>query len=185
MNPNFMVLGLPRSGTTWLANWLTTDRSLCLHDPFNELPEHWPRDDRRWGISCTGSYLLKGWVERQSCPVAVIERDPMECRRSLRALYPDGEVDAFVPALNAVRGRRWQFADLWEERTAQALWEYLLPGLPFDAIRYRLLREMNVQCHKWEVNAEVVGELIKRGLMEGPALAKEKAKCPGGMQQQR
>src|SRR5262245_11295408 len=28
----FFVPGLPRSRTAWLANWLTTDTSLCLHD---------------------------------------------------------------------------------------------------------------------------------------------------------
>jgi hypothetical protein len=59
-----------------LANWLTTDRTLCLHDPFSrQLPEHWPRDHRRRGISCTGAYLLPGWLAQQRCPVFVIERD--------------------------------------------------------------------------------------------------------------
>ena len=28
-----MVIGLPRSRTTWMANWLTTTDTLCLHDP--------------------------------------------------------------------------------------------------------------------------------------------------------
>ena len=32
-NDRLRVFALPRSGTAWLANWLTTDRSLCLHDP--------------------------------------------------------------------------------------------------------------------------------------------------------
>jgi hypothetical protein len=56
---DFIVLGLPRSATTWLANWLTTDRSLCLHDPFAKtLPEQWDAGGKRLGISCTGAYLM-------------------------------------------------------------------------------------------------------------------------------
>lgn len=184
MNPDFIVLGLPRSGTTWLANFLTTDRSLCLHDPFNELPEHWPLDGRRWGISCTGAYMLTGWLKRQQCPVAVIERDPTECAASLRvAGYGSGDVSGLLPCFMAAKGRRFRFADLWTETGARSLWEHVLPGLPFDGIRYRLLAEMNVQPHKWEVNAEVVGELVQRGLMDGSVQCQGERECPGGMQQ--
>lgn len=183
MNPDFIVLGLPRSGTTWIANWLTTDRTLCLHDPFNDLPERWPRDGRRWGISCTGSYLLKGWLQRQTCPVAVIERAPVDCSASLKALGYEGGVDALLDPFAAIRGRRWRFADLWDADAAREIWDYVMPGLSFDSLRYRLLTGMNVQPHKWEVNAEVVGELIERGLMDGPDIAKEIGKCPGGTQQ--
>lgn len=28
----FFIAGLPRSRTAWLANWFTTDTSICLHD---------------------------------------------------------------------------------------------------------------------------------------------------------
>ena len=31
---DFMVLALPRSGTAWVANLLTTDTSLCIHEAF-------------------------------------------------------------------------------------------------------------------------------------------------------
>lgn len=31
-NPPFFVTGLPRSRTSWLANWLTTDTTHCYHD---------------------------------------------------------------------------------------------------------------------------------------------------------
>ena len=30
---DFMVVGLPRSGTAWLANWFTTERAMCWHEP--------------------------------------------------------------------------------------------------------------------------------------------------------
>lgn len=157
---NFIVLGLPRSGTTWLANWLTTGQSLCLHDPFNRLPEHWPRDARRLGVSCTGAYLLPGWLERQSCPVAVIERDEADCEASAQRMGLS--VCGLRERLQAVEGRRWRFDDLWNETKARELWAFLLPGIEFDALRYRLLREMRVEPTSWVADSDVATEVFKR-----------------------
>jgi hypothetical protein len=166
MNVDFCVLGLPRSGTTWLANWLTTERSVCLHDPFRFLPEQWPRDGRRFGVSCTGGYLMPKWLDRQECPIAVIERDPADCDASL-ARMGLGKVGVLAPELARVDGRRWRFADLWNEDRAHDLWAFLLPGVPFDALRYRLLRDMQVQPHPrtWQPDAQVLRELAVRGLL--------------------
>lgn len=142
----FMVLAYPRSGTTWLANWLTTDRSLCLHDPLAyAMPQDWPVDARVRGISCTGSYLLPEWLQGYRCPIAVIERDRRDCDASLAALDLPAYGDVATAALDDVNGRRFAFAALWDEAEAAKLWAYLLPQIPFDAIRYRLLRDMQVQ----------------------------------------
>ena len=159
---DFIVLGLPRSGTTWLANWLTTDRSLCLHDPFQRaLPETWDAGGKRLGISCTGAYLLPGWLEAQSCPVAVIERDPEACDASLQRMGL-GSTWPLRRAFKRARGKRWRFDDIWNEKKARALWAFLLPGLPFDSARYRLLREMQIQPREWTPDLEVMGEVFKR-----------------------
>lgn len=144
---DFIVLAYPRSGTTWLANWLTTDRSLCLHDPFSHgMPDVWPVDGRIRGISCTGSYLLGDWLAQYTCPVVILERDRADCDASLHAVG----LGAFASAasterLDTMAAYRFAFDDLWHEDTARALWAYLLPTIPFDAIRYRLLRDMQVQ----------------------------------------
>lgn len=162
MSVDFIVLGLPRSGTTWLANWLTTERSLCLHDPFaTALPERWPRDGRRFGISCTGAYLLPKWLKAQECAVAVIQRDPAACEASLARIGLGG-LGGLPAALQGVDGRRWQFADLWDEDTARELWTFLLPGIAFDAPRYRLLREMRIEPKEIVADMDVAAEVIKR-----------------------
>jgi hypothetical protein len=159
----FIVLGLPRSGTTWLANWLTTDKSLCLHDPFaRSLPEQWEGGLKRLGISCTGAYLMPKWLAMQDCPVAINERDPGECDACLQRLgLPDtGPLrEAFANA----DGRRWRFSDIWNEDKARELWAFLLPGLPFDTARYRLLREMRIEPRDYGMDPAVVHELMERG----------------------
>lgn len=158
-----MVLGLPRSGTAWCANWLTTDRSLCLHDPFSRrLPEHWPFDHRKRGISCTGAYLLPGWLRQHHCPLVVVERDRGACDASLKAMGLPETTDAMVAALDAVDAPRFAFADLWDEAKAKGLWKYLVPGVPFDAPRYRQLRGMNVQTAQWTPDWEVAREVFRR-----------------------
>jgi hypothetical protein len=164
---DFIVLAYPRSGTTWLANWLTTDRSLCLHDPFAiGLPEAWPRDHRVRGISCTGSYMVEGFLDQFDCPVAIIERDRAECDRSLAAAGLSG-VGISTKALDAIDALRVPFEDLWNPAVARILWAHLLPTVPFDAIRYEMLCDMQVQPHmgKWTADAATMQHLLDAGLV--------------------
>lgn len=163
---DFIVLGLPRSGTTWLANWLTTADSLCVHDPFaHRLPEQVAamRDRARLGIACTGTYLMPALLAAHTGPIAVIERDPAACTASLRRAGLD---PVLMPErLRDVRGRRWRFEDLWIEEKARELWAFLLPDVAFDATRYRLLRDMRIEPRHYDLNPSVLAELVARGLL--------------------
>lgn len=165
---DFIVLGLPRSGTTWLANWLTTERSLCLHEPFSYgMPAAWPMDERRRGISCTASYLMRDWLDHYHCPTAIIERDPAACDASLDAMGLPGTAPVYR-AFARAEGRRFAFESLWHEDGARALWDFLLPGVPFDALRYRVLQDMQVQPHmgKWMPDMATLSTLIARGIFQ-------------------
>src|SRR4249919_677486 len=117
-----MVLGLPRSGTTWLANWLA----------------------------------------KQHCPTVVITRDRAACDASLAKMGLPAITDDMVAALDAVQAPRVAFADLWNEASAKRLWNRLLPGVAFDAPRYRQLRGLNVQERNWTPDWKVMGEVLKR-----------------------
>jgi hypothetical protein len=168
---DFLVLGLPRSGTTWLANWLTSAGALCLHDPFARLlPEDVEAqrpDGQRLGVSCTGAFMLPSWIAQQDCPTAIIERDPAACDRSLSKIRLPA-ASYLRPALDATAGRRWAFADLWDEDRAAELWAFLRPDAPFDSPRYRLLRAMRVEPVAYTLDHTVVLELQRRGLFQLP-----------------
>lgn len=146
----FAVFGLPRSGTTWAANWLTDAGALCLHDP---IADHAPAEllrldlGRPWGVSCTGLWAFEDVARQvaQRCPVVVLERDPAAsdaalCRLGMSAL-PGWLHDRFRSA----PGVRLPFDALWREEGARLIWSILRPDAPFDVRRWRLLRDIRVE----------------------------------------
>lgn len=137
----FMLLGAPRSGTAWAANWLTTERSLCLHEPLYRLT-HAQLDARRGsrilGIACTVSALLD--INCHPARKVVLHREPAEIRQSMERLCIAGDYD--FAALDHVEGRHYPWQALFE--TPAPIYEYLLEQ-PFDAERHDLLRGLNVQ----------------------------------------
>lgn len=147
---HFMVLGGPRSATTWAANWLTTDTTICLHDPLFEyepaqLERMSFRGGKRFGISCTGSTLYPDWVNSLKCPKLVLYRDVNEINTSLRAL---GFVE-LIPSRNearlaAIKNAMFiHYEDMFALSRAAIIAKYL--GVPFDPDRYDVIRQMRVE----------------------------------------
>lgn len=147
---HFMLLGGPRSATTWAANWLTTDNTICLHDPLLEYETHQLermafRGGKRLGISCTGSTLFPEWVNTQKCPKVVLVRDVREINTSLRAL---GLVE-LIPSrhearLAAIKNAMFvHYEDMFALTKAAIIAKHL--GVPFDVDRYDVLRQMRIE----------------------------------------
>lgn len=168
----FMVLGGQRSATTWAANWLTTDKTFCLHDPLMsyKIPhlEALQFPGRRKGIACTASYLYPQWVIKQKARKVLLYRDPVEINERLDALgLPrvnvlehnqrlETLIDAGIPV--------WDWQALFEVKTAVDIWKHLLPDIPFDLHRHHLLTGMNVQpqFNRLEFGKEAMGELVAK-----------------------
>jgi hypothetical protein len=156
--PDFIVLGLPRSGTAWLSVWLD-----CHHDP-----QGWMLPEQiRGGMVCTGAHLLPSWLQAQRCPVAIIERDHRDCDVSLRRIGLVETTARERELFAQVEGRRWRFADIWEEDKARELWAFLV-SRPFDADRYHRLKRMRIELREHTTNLAIAAELLRRGLLEVP-----------------
>lgn len=148
----FMVLGLPRSGTAWLANWLTAGPVLCWHEPLRYLSpldlEGVGAPERRLGIADTGLLMLyPDWVAMQPARKLIVHRDLVAVNESLARLALPLMTVEQERRLWAVEGWHISFAQLFQDRPAvlqQAL-DWLVPGVAFDEPRYRVLKEMNVQ----------------------------------------
>jgi hypothetical protein len=146
----FMILGGPRSATTWAANLFTTDTTICLHDPLLEYTaarlEHMTfPGGQRLGISCTASTLWPDWVNSQKCPKVVLVRDVAQINLSLRAL---GLVELIEKRhherLAAVKRAMFvPYDDLFEMPKAACIAQHL--RVPFDPHRYDVLRQMRIE----------------------------------------
>lgn len=156
----FMVIAAPRSGTTWAANWLTTDTTLCLHDPLFQ--HHYSELDaipskKMVGVSCTGLYNFPEWVNAHPARKIILHRDLKEINQSLAAIgLPEL---ASISGLDAIEGYHCDWMDIFERPAG--LYEHLL-GKEFDAERHKYLAEIEMQpkFSKLPVNHALTHRLI-------------------------
>lgn len=147
MSIEFMLLAAPRSATTWASNWLTTDATLCLHDPL----WRWTKEEldgiqtpRRLGIACTGLALFPEWVNAHPARKIILHRDLDEVDESLKRIGMTACGEQWNGVLDRIKGVHLEWSELFTR--PQYIYEYLLDR-PFDAERWACLREMNVQPH--------------------------------------
>lgn len=144
----FMVIGLPRSGTTWAANWLSTDDCLVQHDPlYYRHYSEWPANYQ--AVSCTGIWRWPEWVNAQKCPKIILHRPESEVLASLARL---GAGDAIRPGEGGERmswivgAHHFWWKNMWDSQVrARQIWKICHPDKPFDRARWKAHVEMNVQ----------------------------------------
>lgn len=140
-----MVIGLPRSGTTWTANWLTTDTTLCIHDPLYKF--HYSDFDRipskkTLGIACTGLYAFPDFVNSHPARKVILRRNINEINDSLEKIgvpFIHREAEEMIDKLN---GWHVNWDVIFKE--PQDIYEFLLQK-PFDFERHKFLNELNIQ----------------------------------------
>lgn len=156
----FIVLGLPRSRTAWLARFLSYKDAHCGHE---ELRHMRSLDDVKAWIS----QPMTGSAETAAAPwwrtllrlapevrVVVVRRPIDEVVESLAAFGFDRPV--IRPAMERLNAKLDQIAkrvpclevtfdDLNEEETCKTVFEHCLP-YPFDKAHWQRLAGENVQC---------------------------------------
>lgn len=145
---DFMVIGLPRSGTAWLANWFTTERSLCWHeslmkyrlDELDAMPHA-----GYFGIAETALCLASpAGLNEHKAKKLIVHRPLNEVNESLS--YLDLPAMDWVGAdnLNQIAGFHIDFKDLFNAEKFRAAHESIMPT-SFDGARFAFLRDMNIQ----------------------------------------
>lgn len=165
MSVEFMVLAMPRSGTAWCANWLTTDRTLCLHDPL--WSHHYSELDglryagRRLGVSCTGLPLFPEFLARHKARKVILHRPIAEIEASLEQLGQPALGAAWEGALDRITGLHVDWADVYKPEKAAGIYEFLLQK-PMDFERHELLARLNIQMafEQIKVNTEAAEKLF-------------------------
>lgn len=161
---DFMVLGVGRCGTAWAANWLTTETTICIHEPLfihslSALDEM--RDERLLGISCTGSWLFTDWMDAQAARKVVLHRPVSEINESLRRIGIKEVANDCDDALWRIKGMHVDWRDMWGN--PRPIYEFLLQK-EFDERRHAQLAGLNVQYNFKNPRIDVVlqNELIKQ-----------------------
>lgn len=141
----FIVTGLPRSGTTWLSVFLSTDDCLCLHDPY---ATHSPEELAKWegGVCDTALWYYEDWCKANTDKFILIDRKAEEVNASLSDKgimeLPEFLTDAF----SSVTGhKKIYFEDLFTEEIAEELWTYIYPDKPFNSIRWNELKNVHME----------------------------------------
>lgn len=159
-NGNFLVTGLPRSRTAWMSAFLSTENSICQHEPtafMNSVDDivkfykAWPH--KFVGASDSGMGMWIDWVLGIIKPkTLIIERSLTDVEQSLEDMKlpvpATNYCDLLLGKLLTVKNHPlvlWvPFDALNEQRVMQKIWWHLLPGEPFDEQRYRRMCNLNI-----------------------------------------
>lgn len=161
----FMVITAPRSASTWASNWLTTDTTLCMHEP------SWKMDcsefdsiqsKRMLGLSETSSIGFHKWVKTHPARKVILHRDIAECSASLVELGFPPLGSYWNTALHEIEGRHYHWQDMWDAAKAKEIYEFLLQR-DFDAERWNWIKEIEMQPHfaGLTVGKDVAARLLK------------------------
>lgn len=142
---DFMLISAPRSGSTWAANWLTTDTTLCLHDPlfnwhYTELDGL--ETDKCLGIADTGLYRFPAWLNAHPARKVILHRPQASIDASLAEIGLPAMEGNVLADLGAIQGRHYNWTALFTD--PKPIYEFLL-GKPFDAERHRELALIEMQ----------------------------------------
>lgn len=138
----FIITGLPRSGTTWLSVFLTTDDCVCLHDPY---VTYTPEELEGWtgGISDTALWFYDDWCKRNTDKFILIEREPEEVAIALSQKgLPQVPEYLYNTYLGKSANKVVLFKELFEDKTLEDLWNYVHPEKEFNKIRLEQLKQI-------------------------------------------
>jgi len=171
---DFMIIGLPRSGTTWAANFFTTEFAHCYHDPlYHTHYSEWDnlkKPNKVTGISCTGIWQFPEWVNEHPAKKVILHRDLAEVNASLDAIGMPPCDDTGPLKLGSITGLHVQHFHLFDPCTVAVIHSYLL-GVPVDLDRHAELVQIEMQpnFHGLTVGKDVT----KRLMAEVMAIARE------------
>jgi hypothetical protein len=144
---NFFVIGLPRSRTAWLANFLTYDGSFCYHEGLNgcsSVEEYKQKLGKHRGDSCTGLTYIDMNKEFPDAPKLIVEssvEDSVEFAKKIYNIDLSVEFQASSDKMKLIKGMRVKLKDI--NNSLEEIWKYLI-GTPYNKGRGDMLNNMEV-----------------------------------------
>lgn len=185
--PPFFIAGLPRSRTTWLANFFTTGEVFCHHEPLQHIRAVGDLDLEVPGAVVVGTSdaAIGPIYDRltQRYPIHklfIIDREPDACLKSLR----HSGIPCDPQSFDVLASLHRKFCDRFPDRvlafdrlshlpTLELFWrDAVSDAVPFNAPRAQALLRMNVQPHlptslpMWQENVTNLATLMEGALFQ-------------------
>lgn len=145
MNLDFLILSTPRSGSAWLANFLTTGPVFCYHDPGAGGPlSRLERQAPITGAIDTGVWMFKHELPRVKLLLA-LDRRPREVVQSCRDAGLSTAIDFELFRDLTSDLHTFRFEKLFDVGYLRDLWTVIAGPAEFNVERARQLIETNVQ----------------------------------------
>lgn len=155
---SFFIMGLPRSRTAWLANFMTYGKSFCFHEGLNgcySIDKYKEKLNGR-GDSSTGTMLFDIDEYFPGSKKLIIESDPVDAIKFSYSTYGVGN-EAWIYHLRSLldeqKGLRVYVEEI--DENLKKIWEYLSDE-PYDRDRGEMLKGLNIQVnnpHDYDVEA--------------------------------
>ena len=168
----FFICGTPRSGTAWLANFLTTDKSYCYHElladcctNIADMKKYFVDSGRNIvGNSDNGNIIAitKILKEFPDAKIVIIKRERQEATKSFLQWHSEIGLNKDDKAISDVFDTVYDnietlqkhsdylsinYNDISRVDVCKKIFEYCT-GLPFDLKRFELLIKFNIQTDK-------------------------------------
>jgi hypothetical protein len=175
MNP-YLIVGTPRSRTTWLSQFLSTPERRCRHEPSlrwshpSDLAD-FLADDEAAAADCMMTFLAGVAREiRPDCKIVVVVRPIDEVRESLFSVgleIPRSYLEMMDRKARAIDADLfYQFRELDKESVIQNIAETCL-GF-FDREKWLAMKDVNVQSNVQETIRLLVARNDVHGRLYGP-----------------
>ncbi len=145
---NFLVLGLPRSRTAWLANFLSYDEMTCTHEGINgfrTLEEYRNSFTPNMGDANTGLALFKFERYFKDFKKVIIEREADHAIRYSKEMFgleSDVAMTTIRDRLKRIQGLHIPFDEI--DSRLEEIWDYVSPA-QFNEKRAEMLIGFDVQ----------------------------------------
>lgn len=169
MSQRFFITGLPRSRTAWMAAFFSLGKTMCYHEPICDIDsldglKHLydsPFYDHV-GVSDSGLGFHIGWILENLGPkTLIIGRPRRDVDLSLKRIglgesnqtaLLERELDTWCshPLVKYI-----PYALLGNRRVMERAWFHLMPGVPFDEVRFDQFSRLNVQADLDQVKQRV------------------------------
>ena len=145
----FFVLGLPRSRTAWLANFLTYDDLFCYHEGINgcHSMDEYKQKIENCGDSCTGLSFIDFEPYFPDAKKVIIDTSIDKAVKFGLDAYGVDMTDILKQAKNKldnINGLHIGLNDINDR--LRDIWEYITDK-PFNEKRAQLLTKLNIQVN--------------------------------------